>query len=49
MTREFQYTDYAHDRTETVTCEWCPKAEWWMGQTSDGQRVYFEDNGEVAL
>jgi len=41
--------DYANNRTETVECEWCDKAEWWMGQTTTGKRVYFEDNGELAV
>jgi len=49
MTRNFEYVDYATDRTETVECEYCPKAEFWAGQTSTDERVYFEDNGERAL
>ena len=47
--RKFKHRDCQTGRVEMVTCEYCPKAEWWKGQTSDGQRVYFEPNGEQAL
>jgi len=49
MQRKFKHRDYQSGEVEMVTCEYCPKADWWNGQTSDGQRVYFEPNGEQAL
>ena len=47
--RKFKYRDFQSGEVEMVSCEWDDDAEWWKGQTSDGQRVYFEPNGEQAL
>jgi len=43
--RKFTYR-HSDGRTEPVSCSYDPDAELWLGFTANGQRVYFEPNGE---